>query len=113
MVFSVPQREGEADTLVVVTEGQSAPGEGAVDSRDTGDTVLAPSVRPALGHLEWERVPGVSVGGVVLSHGTLRVSPSPGGRKGDSPIVARRHTVPIASSVPRSGRTGPVCRSED
>lgn len=42
-----------------------------VGSRDTGDTVLSPSVSSGLGHFEGEVVPGITVCGVVLSHGTL------------------------------------------
>ena len=53
-VFAVPQREGEAEVLLVVG--------------DPSQTVLAPAIRPGTGVIMGEEVPGISVVAVVLPH---------------------------------------------
>ena len=67
-VLLVPQRDGEANGLPVVAE--------------SGEPVLAPSIRPAPRVVVREVVPGVSARAVVLSHGAPRAiadvrSPAP------------------------------------
>lgn len=77
------------------------------NSRDTGHTILTPSIRPARSHLERETVPRITIRRVVFTDGTLSISRYPFQPSCPySPIVARTRRVPSASSVPHSHQTG-------
>src|SRR5262249_5500062 len=52
-IATVPEREGEAETLVVVA--------------DTGDAILSPAIGAGAGMIVREEFPGFSAGAVVLS----------------------------------------------
>jgi hypothetical protein len=111
-VLPVPETEGEAEPLVVVP-GLSAKSRHLSDllnSRDTGHTILTPSICPARSHLERETVPRITIRRVIFTDGTLSISRYPFQLSSrDSPIVAQTRKVPIASSVPHSHQTGPAC----
>src|SRR5262245_32538277 len=54
LVLPVPQREGEAQVLLVIG--------------NAGDAVLAPAIRPRAGVIVGEEVPGIAVLAVILAH---------------------------------------------
>src|SRR6185369_14339081 len=54
-VLAVPQRQSEAEPLLVVGK--------------TRQTVLAPAIRPGTGMIVGEEIPGITVLAVVLAHG--------------------------------------------
>src|SRR5262249_50095537 len=55
-VLCIPQGHGEAEVLLLITKAPHA--------------VLVPAIRSAAGMIVGEIVPGVSVGAVVLTHGS-------------------------------------------
>src|SRR5215831_2489827 len=55
-VLSIPQSHGQTEVLLVITKAPH--------------TVFVPAIRPAAGMVVGERVPGVPVGAVVLTHGS-------------------------------------------
>ncbi len=117
-VFTVPQPERKAQPLMIV------PGAYQLSllsytccrlySRDTRNTVLAPAISPARGHLERKAVPRIAIRRVILANRSLSISPHfccspPIDHSPHSPIDAPRHTAPTASSAPRTCPTGPAC----
>src|SRR5215510_7096629 len=55
-VLGIPQGHGQTEVLLVITKAPHA--------------VFVPAIRPAAGMIVRERVPGVPVGAVILTHGS-------------------------------------------